>query len=62
MVCPEGTSTAAHAGSKVVYEIGIGEKTICVEATPDFMQGPLSMFICSLVSVSPLVPSIHQFS
>ena len=36
MVCPEGTSTAAHAGSKVVYEIGIGEKTICVEATPDF--------------------------
>ena len=36
MVCPEGTSTAVHAGSKVVYEIGIGEKTICVEATHDF--------------------------
>ena len=36
MVCPEGTSTAAHAGSKVVYEIGIGEETMCVEATPDF--------------------------
>ena len=36
MVCPEGSSTAAHAGSKVVYEIGIGEETICVEATPDF--------------------------
>ena len=36
LVCPEGTSTAAHAGSKVVYEMGIGEETICVEATPDF--------------------------
>ena len=36
LVCPEGTSTAAHGGSKVVYEMGIGEETICVEATPDF--------------------------
>ena len=36
LVCPEGTSIAAHAGSKVVYEMGIGEETICVEATPDF--------------------------
>ena len=36
MVCPEATSTAAHAGSKVVYEIGIREETVCVEATPDF--------------------------
>ena len=28
MVCPEATSTAAHGGSNVVYEIGIGEETI----------------------------------
>ena len=38
MVCPEATSSAADGsrGSKVVYEIGVGEETICVEATPDF--------------------------
>ena len=36
MVCPESTSSAAHAGSKVVYEIGVGEKSEIVEATPDF--------------------------
>ena len=36
MVSSESTSNAAYASSKVVYEIGIGEKNEIVEATPDF--------------------------
>ena len=49
MVCPEATSTAAHGGSKVVYEIGIGEETICVEATPDFYARRLSEYVYLLI-------------
>ena len=49
MVCPEATSTPTHAGSKVVYEIGIGEETICVEATPDFYARRLSEYIYLLI-------------
>ena len=49
MVFPEGTSTAAHAGSKVVYEIGIGEETICVEATPDFYAKEADEYIYLLI-------------
>ena len=49
MVCPEAKTNAAKAGSKVVYEIGIGEKTICVEATPDFYARRLSEYVYLLI-------------
>ena len=49
LVCPEGTSTAAHAGSKVVYEMGIKEKTICVEATPDFYARTCNEYVYLLI-------------
>ena len=49
MVCPEATSTAAHGGSKVVYEIGVEEETICVEATPDFYARRLSEYVYLLI-------------
>ena len=49
LVCPEGTSTAAHAGSKVVYEMGIGEETICVEATPDFYARTFNEYVYLLI-------------
>ena len=50
MVCPEATSTPAHAGSKVMYEIGIGEETIlCVEATPNFYARRLSEYAYLLI-------------
>ena len=49
MIFPEGTSTAADAGSKVVYEIGIGEETICVEATPDFYAKEADEYIYLLI-------------
>ena len=49
MVCPEATSTAAHGGSKVVYEIGIGDEIICVKATLDFYARRLSEYIYLLI-------------
>jgi hypothetical protein len=49
MVFPEGTSTAAHGGSKVVYEIGIGEETVCVEATHDFYAKKPNEYIYLLI-------------
>ena len=49
IIFPEGTSIAAHAGSKVVYEIGIGEETICVEATPDFYAQTLDEYVYLLI-------------
>ena len=49
LVCPEGTSTAAHAGSKVVYEMGIKEETICVEATPGFYARTCNEYVYLLI-------------
>jgi hypothetical protein len=48
-VFSEGASTAAHGGSKVVYEIGIGEETLCVEATPDFYAETPDEYIYLLI-------------
>jgi hypothetical protein len=48
-VFSEGASTAAHGGSKVVYEIGIGEETICVEGTPDFYAETPDEYIYLLI-------------
>ena len=49
IIFPEGTSIAAHAGPKVVYEIGIGEETICVKATPDFYAQTLDEYVYLLI-------------